>query len=102
MSHRWFASLGIVVVAAASAAGHAQSPAARTGSRASARTWTAPRTPWGEPDLQGVWSYATLTPLERPDTQAGKEVLKDEEVAALDQEARTGADRRDGPPETDL
>ena len=25
-----------------------------------------PRTPWGDPDLQGVWTGSTLTPLERP------------------------------------
>ena len=25
-----------------------------------------PRTPWGTPDLQGTWSFATVTPLERP------------------------------------
>ena len=26
----------------------------------------APRTPWGDPDLQGIWIGSTLTPLERP------------------------------------
>ena len=31
------------------------------------------RTPWGEPDLQGVWTGSTLTPLERPASLAGKE-----------------------------
>jgi hypothetical protein len=47
---------------------------------------TGPRTPWGHPDLQGVWSNATTTPLERPTDLAGKEVLSDEEVARLDRE----------------
>ena len=28
--------------------------------------WTAPRTPWGDPDLQGQWNSQTSTPLERP------------------------------------
>jgi hypothetical protein len=32
----------------------------------------APRTPWGAPDLQGVWSFATVTPLERPEGAAGE------------------------------
>jgi hypothetical protein len=66
------------------------------------KRYATPRTPWGEPDLQGVWSYASLTPLERPDKHAGKDALDDEEVAELDKEARTGADRRDGTPEADL
>ncbi len=100
MCHRGLASLGILttLVVALSVIGLAQSPS-RT---STTKRYTAPRTPWGEPDLQGVWSYANLTPLERPDNLAGKTVLDDEEVAALDKEARTGADRRDGTPEADL
>ena len=27
---------------------------------------TAPRTPWGDPDLQGIWNNSTLTPFQRP------------------------------------
>ena len=34
-------------------------------------TWEVPRTPWGAPDLQGIWTNATLTPVERPDSMAG-------------------------------
>ena len=30
-----------------------------------AEQWTVPRTPDGQPDLQGVWSFATITPLGR-------------------------------------
>ena len=33
--------------------------------------WTLPRTPDGQPDLQGAWSFATITPLERPSEYAG-------------------------------
>jgi hypothetical protein len=66
------------------------------------KAWTRPHTPWGEPDLQGKWSYATITPLERPSAQAGREALTAEEVAAVDADARTGADRRDGGAEADL
>jgi hypothetical protein len=43
-----------------------------------------PRTPDGRPDLQGVWSFATLTPLERPRELADKAVLTAEEAAAFE------------------
>jgi hypothetical protein len=36
-----------------------------------------PRTPDGRPDLQGVWSFATLTPLERPAEFADKPFMTD-------------------------
>lgn len=53
-----------------------------------ADTWTPSRTPWGDQDLQGIWSPGYyLTPLERPDEFAGREFLTDEEVAALEKEA---------------
>ena len=48
---------------------------------------TTPRTPWGKPDLQGIWTNATLTRLERPEALADKQVLTDEEVALLEEEA---------------
>ena len=57
-----------------------------------------PRTLWGTPDLQGVWDFRTVTPLERPDELEGKEFLTDEEAAAFEQQlAATRVDRR--PPE---
>ena len=49
----------------------------------SANTTTTPRTPWGQPDLQGVWNFAILTPMERPAEFAGKETLTDEDVANI-------------------
>ena len=61
--------------------------AAKTKTTAAVTTatpWTPPRTAWGDPDLQGVWNFATLTPLERPRELAGKEVLTDEEAAAFE------------------
>src|SRR5438876_1314644 len=42
------------------------------------------RTPWGDPDLQGVWHVTANVPLERAAEYAGKEFLTDAEVAALD------------------
>ena len=46
-----------------------------------------PRTPWGHPDLQGVWANNSATPLQRPDAFAGKQVLTDEELAELREKA---------------
>jgi hypothetical protein len=42
------------------------------------------KTPWGEPDLQGIWTYEYQTSLQRPAKYAGKEFFTDEERAALD------------------
>ncbi len=44
--------------------------------------WTLPRTPWGDPDLQGVWTNETVTPFERPPEQE-KTVITAEEAAAV-------------------
>src|SRR5437016_3974407 len=41
------------------------------------------RTPWGEPDLQGIWTDEHATPLERPEWVGGREFFTDEEIAAL-------------------
>jgi hypothetical protein len=47
----------------------------------------APRTAWGQPDLQGVWDFRTITPLQRPESLADQEFLTEEEAANLDQAA---------------
>ena len=43
------------------------------------------RTPWGSPDLQGIWDFRTVTPLERPSELVGKDVLTEEEAAVQEQ-----------------
>jgi len=85
MKNQWFAMVGVLAVLPA---------AAQT-----AKTWKAPRTPDGHPDLQGIWSNATVTPLERPADLTGKAVLSEEEAArfATDEVRRNNADRRDRP-----
>jgi hypothetical protein len=107
MMNRWLALLGVqaavmVVVSLTSGPAAGQSPTtAPTTQSAAAKTWTPPRTPWGEADLQGVWRYEGLTPLERPESKKslspervgssarqtpippGREVLTDAEVAQL-------------------
>ena len=61
---------------------------------AQAENWTAPRTAWGAPDLQGVWDFRTITPMERP-TDLASEVLSDEEAARLEAEIRAAQETRD-------
>ena len=69
--------VAVVVLACGSVTG--QEPTA------GAADWTPPQTPWGDPDLQGIWSPGyTLTPVERPDRFEGREFLSDAEVAVLE------------------
>jgi hypothetical protein len=51
-----------------------------------AAPWAVPRTPWGDPDLQGIWTYATMTPLERPRDLAAKRSLSEQEAAEYERQ----------------
>ena len=94
MSHR---SLGLTIALAAAilvallaqvpAIAQAQSGAAKP--PAAAKAWP-PRTPDGKPDLQGIWSDNTLTPLERPKGLGAKEFYTDQELAENSKKAREG------------
>jgi hypothetical protein len=57
-----------------------------------------------QPDLQGIWSNATITPLERPADLAGKQTFTAEEAAAYEKQAveRNNVDRRTGNAEVDV
>ncbi|HEX7946437.1 MAG TPA: hypothetical protein VF495_17340 [Phenylobacterium sp.] len=58
--------------------------AALATSALAAETWKAPRNAWGQPDLSGVWSNATITTLERPPAFGDRLVLTDKEASALE------------------
>ena len=59
-----------------------------------------PRTLWGDPDLRGIWTNTTTTPLQRPDDLAGQDVLTDEDRVARDEERARNADRPPEPGQT--
>jgi hypothetical protein len=67
-----------------------------------AGSFSAPKTPWGDPDLQGIWNFGTITPLERPKEFGDRTTLTKEEVARLNQEEATRGDRRLADPKRDV
>jgi hypothetical protein len=85
----------ILAAAAAQVPVSGQAPA-KTKAAASAKSKF--RTSWGHPDLQGTWSNATTTPLERPNGSSDKDALSDEETSSVDQKTASNlnTDRRDG------
>lgn len=72
----------IALVCLTPVAATAQAPAAP----AQPETGAPVRTPWGDPDLQGIWNNVTATPFERPEELAGKLVLTEEEAAEFEQQ----------------
>jgi hypothetical protein len=103
MSLRTFASglmlAGSVACPAMLVAGQATASATKDRTTTAGNTATRFRTSWGAPDLQGVWSTATTTPLERPAELAGKEFLTPEEAAEWSKRMVTQRDtdrRREG------
>ena len=93
MNKRWFAGIPVLgvmgmvfLLAPVSAAAQGGPPNAKAtaGTAGTApRTWTPPRTADGRPDLQGVWTNNTVTPLERPKDLAGKEFYTEAELKDL-------------------
>ena len=103
----WPAAAGAAALLAtaglAAQTGSSAAPAPAPRARPAGKTAAPPRLPDGRPDLQGVWDFRTLTPLERPNTLEGKDVLSDQEAAALEETtAKSRVDRppRDGDPGT--
>ncbi len=99
MRHRFHTAVRavpILLLAAAFATGQTAKPAGKT--------WAPPRTPDGQPDIEGIWTSATLTPLERPADLAGKPTLTEKEAAEYEKNllVQSNRDRRDGSADADL
>ena len=92
MNHRLFVVLATIVAFAPMAPLPA---AAQSGDVAPAM-----RTPDGQPDISGIFTFRTLTPLERPEALAGQEALSLEEAAAFEASERVRLNRDLFDPET--
>ena len=87
--------IGVAVVSTAALSGQATPPRPSTSSAASGRV---PRTPDGKPDLQGIWDFRTVTPMERPTEFADKPFLTEREAAEYEKritEQRNADSNRD-------
>jgi hypothetical protein len=94
MSHRFLASLGASVIVIAvgllwpvRVAGQTRAAEATATKPVTANTWIPPLTPYGQPDLQGVWLSNSATPLERPKALEGRPFLTDDEMTELKRRA---------------
>jgi hypothetical protein len=97
MSHRLWISVSVLAtVPLTPAVGQSPKAASKAASKTTAHAAAVPKTPWGDPDLQGVWNDSTSTPLQRPD--GTKDVLTDAEAAEFQEQLADGLsrDRRDG------
>jgi hypothetical protein len=77
---------GLLLVLSIAIAGGVMPLVAQT-AKPRANAWTPARTPDGQPDLQGTWVNATITPFERPLQLASKEILSADEAALLERQA---------------
>jgi len=85
----------VLAAAATLSAATAGAQAPASAAPADTAVFIVPRTTWGDPDLQGVWDYRTITPFERRPELGEREFYTDEEIAELEGRA---ARRMEQPP----
>jgi len=103
MTYRgWIVSGALACVIGASAIPALGQSGAAAAKPPAAKTYRAPKTSWGHPDLQGIWNNGTTTPLERPKDLADREYLSDEEWAARAKEVASRAEKRPEDPLADV
>ena len=86
MRDRFSGSMVTVAIAAAAASAAVSMPTTETSAQAPAVSGTALTTPWGEPDLQGIWTDTFDTPFQRPPKYANQEFFTPAQRAELDKE----------------
>src|SRR5467141_769708 len=89
MGDRFSTSMITVAIAAAAVSTAISVPATRTSAQAPAFSDTALKTPWGEPDLQGIWTEEFDTPLQRPARYANQEFFTETQRQELDKQRAT-------------
>ena len=90
-------AVSIALAAVLLASAMAAPPSAAQEGSATDPAYRAPRTPDGQPDISGIWTNETLTPLERPARLGDKAFYTEAEAAEMGQSGRTSYDR-DGAP----
>jgi hypothetical protein len=98
MRDRFSGSMVTVAVAAAAVSAAISVNVTGTSAQAPAASGTALRTPWGEPDLQGIWTDEFDTPLQRPAKYANQEFFTAAQREELDKQRGVlyGSDPRQG------
>ena len=88
---------GVFTLLAAGPAGQAPASPAPSTTAKPVTKWKSPRTPWGDPDLQGTWNNGTITPLERARGAGEKELLSKAEEEEINEQSDTRASAENRP-----
>jgi hypothetical protein len=96
MRDRFSGPMVTVAIAATAVSVALSVPVSRISAQAPAASGTAPKTSWGEPDLQGIWTDEFDTPLQRPAEYANQEFFTQAQREEIDKQRRAhfGSDPR--------